>query len=418
MAESKSRSKKKTEAQAAEDGVEKAAPVKRSRAKAAAAAAAAAAAVMVAPLEKEEVATAPLPPPTKKRAAPRSRTKAVVDDVSTGTDEPIPGADPAPAKTKSKAASKASAEQAPATTSTTTTTTTSTTDHENVILQLNIDANSATQTGSNAPCFEQEFFDYNSDLAVPDAYNQFDKNGFTSQPCAIAEADDEHLPITTPHVVVAPKTTSKKKAAAEKHHLNNGGKRVFDHLSEFMTRDDWPLTTSVSCFWCCHSFSNTPFGIPTKFSADKFHVVGCFCSLECATAYNFYSSELKHDMWESYTLINLLSRRIQYKDTVRMAPPRHALKMFGGYMDIYEFRGQSESSKVISTHTYPMVAVIQQLEEVNDTDNYNYGHRKNMFVPIDKQKLFMLETKMKLERTKPLYQNKNTLDHTMNLKVE
>jgi hypothetical protein len=415
MAESKSRSKKKTDAQAAEDGVEKAAPVKRSRAKAAAAA------VIVAPLEKEEVATAPLPPPTKKRAAPRSRTKAVVDDVSTGTDEPIPGADPAPAKTKSKAASKASAEQAPATTSTTTTTTTTTatTDHENVILQLNIDANSATQTGSNAPCFEQEFFDYNSDLAVPDAYNQFDKNGFTSQPCAIAEADDEHLPITTPHVVVAPKTTSKKKAAAaEKHHLNNGGKRVFDHLSEFMTRDDWPLTTSVSCFWCCHSFSNTPFGIPTKFSADKFHVVGCFCSLECATAYNFYSSELKHDMWESYTLINLLSRRIQYKDTVRMAPPRHALKMFGGYMDIYEFRGQSESSKVISTHTYPMVAVIQQLEEVNDTDNYNYGHRKNMFVPIDKQKLFMLETKMKLERTKPLYQNKNTLDHTMNLKVE
>lgn len=391
---------------------EKAAPVKRSRA------AATKAAAIVAPLEKEDVvATAPPPMPTKKRAAPRSKKAAAAAaaaapaDADASTDEPgaddgaSTRADPTPPKPKSRG-SKAESVQPPVAAGTT----------ENVILQLNIDANAATQTGAKAPCFEQEFFDYNSDLAVPDAYNQFDKNGFTSQPCAIAEVDDET--ITTPHVVVAPKTRKKAAAAEKQQSLNNGGKRVFDHLSEFMTRDDWPLTTSVSCFWCCHAFSNTPFGIPTKFSADKFHVVGCFCSLECATAYNFYSSELKHDMWESYTLINLLSRRIQYKDTVRMAPPRHALKMFGGYMDIYEFRGQSESSKVISTHTYPMVAVIQQLEEVNDTDNYNYGHRKNMFVPIDKQKLFMLETKMKLERTKPLYQNKNTLDHTMNLKVE
>jgi hypothetical protein len=295
---------------------------------------------------------------------------------------------------------------------------------ENVILKLNIDSQPTDQ--GYTQCFENEFFEYEPTIGVPDAYDRNEFNDFASHPCDVKNVDEE--PSLSSSNLVVPKASSRKKNATSSSAITSastssamtktGGKRVFDHLSEFITRDEWPLSTNVSCFWCCHGFSNTPLGIPTKYSGGKFHVVGCFCSLECAAAYNFYSNELRHDIWESYSLINLLSRTIQYKDTIRMAPPRHALKMFGGYMDIYEFRGQSESSKVISTHTYPMVAVIQQLEEVNDTDSFNYGHRKNLFIPIDKQKLFMLETKMKLERTKPLYNNKNTLDHTMNLKME
>lgn len=279
---------------------------------------------------------------------------------------------------------------------------------ENVILQLNIDAASATQI-DEPQLFESQFFNYDSTLKLPDAYNRHECNGFASQPCNLTNDKDEEE-----EQIITSKTNRRKSDAKAIH----SGKRVFDHLSEFVIRDEWPLSTNIACFWCCHTFSNTPFGIPTKYNGGKFYVTGCFCSLECATSYNFYSKELNTDVHESYSLINLLSRRIQYKDTVRMAPPRHALKMFGGYMDIYEFRGKSDSSKVISTHTYPMVAIIQQLEEVNDLDNYTYRQRKNMFIPVDKQKLFMLETKMKLERTKPLFHNKNTLDHTMNLKVE
>jgi alkylation response protein AidB-like acyl-CoA dehydrogenase len=44
------------------------------------------------------------------------------------------------------------------------------------------------------------------------------------------------------------------------------------------------------------------------------------------------------EMWERYNLINLLARRIQYATTVRPAPDRLALKIFGGYMDIDQFR--------------------------------------------------------------------------------
>jgi len=280
---------------------------------------------------------------------------------------------------------------------------------ENVILQLNItaDAISTFQTDSNN--FEKNFYNYEPNIVIPDAYDKFDCNEFSSQPCEVKIEDE--VPSSNPQPVNAPVVLKRKKAE------KISGKKVFDHLNEFVVRDEWPISTDISCFWCCHSFTNSPVGIPTKYTHAKFHVIGCFCSLECAMAYNFYSNELKHDVWESFSLLNMLSRKLQYRDMVKMAPPRHALKMFGGYMDINEFRAYSDTNKVMSTHTYPMVAVIQQLEEVNDMDSFNYGQRKNLFVPVDKQKLFMLENKMKLERTKPLHQNKNTLDHTMNLKV-
>jgi len=41
-----------------------------------------------------------------------------------------------------------------------------------------------------------------------------------------------------------------------------------------------------------------------------------------------------------------------------------------------------------------------------------------MFIPVDKQKLFLLESKVKLERSKPIFANKNTLDHTMKLRID
>ena len=192
--------------------------------------------------------------------------------------------------------------------------------------------------------------------------------------------------------------------------------RVVNLLKDFEERNkanEWPSTTSIHCYWCCHMFKNVPFGIPIKYVDGKFHVIGCFCSLECAAAHNMHHHDSADEMWERYMLINMLSRKLDHRDIVKPAPPRLALKAFGGHMDIEEFREYFKTNKVINVNFPPMMTLTQQLEEVNESDIT--GDLK--YIPIDTERINKYKEKMKLRRTKPIANFRNTLDHTMNLKI-
>lgn len=180
-----------------------------------------------------------------------------------------------------------------------------------------------------------------------------------------------------------------------------------------INNDDWNLNMNKTCHWCCHSFNNNPFGIPIKYKHEKFYVYGCFCSLECASAYNFSEERNIQDIWECYNLINLFSQKINYKNIVKLAPDRLSLKMFGGKMTIDEFRDFTGSNKITNILEYPMIPISQQIEEINYDNSYN----KNDYIPIDQDRVKKLEQKIKLMRTTPLLNHKNTLEHTMNIKI-
>ena len=193
--------------------------------------------------------------------------------------------------------------------------------------------------------------------------------------------------------------------------------KVVDLLKDFQNKSDhceWPQNTSIACYWCCHQFQTVPFGIPVKYHNGKFHVFGCFCSLECATAFNFNSHESSDEIWERFNLINLLSRKLLYKPLVKSAPSRLALKMFGGHLDIDAFRECFDSNKILSENFPPMMTLTQQIEEINQCDidsEYRY-------VPIDTDRINKYKEKLTLKRTKPLTNYKHTLDHMMNLKIQ
>ena len=193
----------------------------------------------------------------------------------------------------------------------------------------------------------------------------------------------------------------------------NNKKYIYNNLEEFILNKKWNKKTNVCCFWCCHSFTNIPFGIPIKYKDEKFHVYGCFCSLECAAAYNFSEEKIIQDSWECYNLIIFLSNKINYKNIVKLAPNRTCLKIFGGQMDIDEFRNFRDLDKIINVLEYPMIAVTQQIEEIN----YNSYDNNNNYIAIDTERIKKLEQKIQLKRTKPLLNKKNTLEHTMNIKI-
>lgn len=192
--------------------------------------------------------------------------------------------------------------------------------------------------------------------------------------------------------------------------------RVIELLKEFEMKnkcEEWPQNTAIACYWCCHKFPTVPYGLPIKHQNGKFYVYGCFCSLECATAYNFNSKEKSDEMWERYNLINLLSRKLGGKSIVRQAPPREALVMFGGKFSIEEYRKYVNTTKLLTINFPPMMTITQQIEEINDCD-VNSEYR---YIPIDQDRLNKYKEKLTLKRSKPLTNFKHTLDHLMNLKI-
>ena len=194
-------------------------------------------------------------------------------------------------------------------------------------------------------------------------------------------------------------------------------RKVIDLLKDFEMKSkasEWPLATSIACYWCCHNFSTVPFGIPVKYYKGKFHVFGCFCSLECAAAYNFNYNKSTDEMWERYNLLNMLSRMIGYFNRVKPAPSRLSLNMFGGHLSIQEFRQFHETSKVLNINFPPMMTLTQQIEELNECDvtsEYRY-------IPIDNERINKYKEKLTLRRTRPVTDFKQTLDHMMNLKIQ
>lgn len=266
-------------------------------------------------------------------------------------------------------------------------------DDENVVLNLKV--------------FETGTEDNNQNIeGIESSYDIAD---YFSKPFELLDE-----PSSTIDVTHFPNCDTDDKDIAQGNHSVSSLK-VIELLKDFEEKNkhnEWPTNTSIHCYWCCHKFNNTPFGIPVKYINDRFHVYGCFCSLECCAAYNIDSKDAADDVWERSSLINMLARKLGYRNYVKPAPNRLALKIFGGHMDIEEFRDYCQSNRIINMNFPPMMTLTQQIEEINEAD-VNSDYR---YIPIDTDRINKYKEKMKLKRTKPVTNFKNTLDHTMNLK--
>ena len=201
--------------------------------------------------------------------------------------------------------------------------------------------------------------------------------------------------------------------------LNNKSRIFNENMKDFKKSNNHkisPPETDINCWWCCHEFSNSPFVLPIKKIDDCIHSIGCFCSPECAASWNFNSDKRNNDIWESYSLLNLLYRKC-YNETIflkiKFAPPRESLLKFGGPLSIQEFRNSNNCyNKKIKTLVYPLISLIPQMEEVflNITD------KNNNFVPLDLNRLKKVNNELKLKREKPVADSSNTLESCMNLK--
>lgn len=182
-----------------------------------------------------------------------------------------------------------------------------------------------------------------------------------------------------------------------------------------------PEKTEIACFWCCHGFSSMPCAIPSHILDEVWHMYGNFCSPECAVAYLFKERIDSVLQWERYALLNSLYARdaeVPHGGArgVRPAPPREVLRMFGGSMDISEYRAAVHEKRLrIDVLTPPMVSIIQTMD-TKPIDFYDQN-LKNVFIRNDIQHKFNAPGAqgLRLRRSKPVKSRESTVEWAMQI---
>jgi thiol-disulfide isomerase/thioredoxin len=194
---------------------------------------------------------------------------------------------------------------------------------------------------------------------------------------------------------------------SNKYNSNTDKFNVLTQFGTNFTGGKWIDKTDIACLWCCNSFTNTPWGIPYKFINETFQLFGNFCSANCTLAYILQNYKNDDTIWEKIALLNLLYFKV-YKIYKNLIPAfdKMALKMFGGTLDIDEFRTlTSNNDKAYNIEFPPCNTIIPMLEEIYKKTNLN-----NNFIPIDKTRIQIANNELKLKRSKPVVNHKNTLD--------
>ena len=123
-----------------------------------------------------------------------------------------------------------------------------------------------------------------------------------------------------------------------------------------------------ACFWCTCEFDNPPIYIPKHFIKNSYHVYGCFCSPECATAHLMEENIDSSAKFERYHLINhIYSKIYDYKKNIKPAPnPFYLLDKYYGNLSIQEYRALLRTERLFLVVDKPLTRILPELHEDND----------------------------------------------------
>lgn len=167
-------------------------------------------------------------------------------------------------------------------------------------------------------------------------------------------------------------------------------------------------TSQTSCFWCCHKFDWSPVFLPISYDAYKnmYTCEGHFCSPECALAYNYADKKSSDStIWNRHSLLRSLYTDL-YKDRqLSVAPPRTLLRMFGGPLDIEQYREYVfGDNHIVLSELHPIRLLFPSMNvqaPLRDIKKY---------VSLSTEAVEKASEQLRLKRTKPVNVNIPTLD--------
>lgn len=164
----------------------------------------------------------------------------------------------------------------------------------------------------------------------------------------------------------------------------------------------------TSCFWCCHSFDWTPSVLPISYDAYKniYTCEGNFCSPDCALAYLYADVRISDTVrWNRHTMIRHMYSSMYTTRDLSPAPPRSLLRMFGGPLDIEQYRGY------VSTINDVVLSDLPPIRLVFPTMNIQGPIRDiKRYVSLSSETVEKASQQLRLKRSKPVHSNVVTLD--------
>ena len=272
-----------------------------------------------------------------------------------------------------------------------------------------------------APPNDAQPYDINADDPFYEGVEHFDNQIITPNN-VLEEIKQLEQPIITPITSSVPATatttttttaTASTTLEIDYYNLKSTLLVQFKDSAEVKTI---PQTSDVACFWCCHTFTNRPVVLPMRDTGEHLQVTGNFCSPECACSYLFDMRQDSHTRWEQLALLyRVYGEACQGK--IQPAPARNTLKLFGGGLNIIEYRNLIRSHKIrIDIHLPPMVSILATMD-TKPIDFYDSSLTKGASETI-KERLQKAEEVLRLRRTKPLKAWESTLDACINLKIK
>lgn len=182
-----------------------------------------------------------------------------------------------------------------------------------------------------------------------------------------------------------------------------------DTMKEILARTKNPTYSgTVSCFWCCHPFPWRASVLPVSYDAyeNMYTCEGHYCSPECALA-QLYSDPMLSDVsrWTRHALLLDMYRSLYKQKDITPSPSRLTLRMFGGPLDIEQFREYTSSSE-------DMVAVQMPPLRLHLPSMNVQGPVRDVkkFVALSQETVDKASKELRLKRTKPVHTNVPTLD--------
>jgi hypothetical protein len=165
---------------------------------------------------------------------------------------------------------------------------------------------------------------------------------------------------------------------------------------------------TTSCFWCCHGFSTTAFVLPITYDTYKnvFICEGHYCSPECALAFLYTDYAISDSSrWYRHSLLIQLYGFLYEQYIISPAPPKTLLRMFGGPLDIKQYRNYLKNTNDLILSKLPPIRMYFPSMNIQ-------GPLRDFkkYVSLSNEVLDKASESLRLKRTKPLQTNIPTLD--------
>ena len=179
---------------------------------------------------------------------------------------------------------------------------------------------------------------------------------------------------------------------------------ILKPILESIKKDSYSEHTA--CFWCCHTFQGYQFSLPLYYDTYKniYTSKGNFCSPECSLAYLYSDTTISDSTrWNKHVLLNNMYSRL-YTEGISPAPPRNLLRLFGGPLDIKQYRSYLSTNDLIHENlppirlVFPVMAIQGPLRDIKK------------IVSLSNEAVEKASESLRLKRSKPVNLNVPTLD--------